>query len=48
MSHRSFNRNNVPYESMKIDKHCKMIDQILNFFTSDLKTTKAIDIKEER
>jgi hypothetical protein len=41
MSHKSFNRNNVPYESMKIDKHCKMIDQILNFFINDHKSNAS-------
>lgn len=34
LSHRSFNRNNVAYESARIDKHCKIIDQILNFLTT--------------
>lgn len=34
LSHRSFNRNNVSYESARIDKHCKIIDQILNFLTT--------------
>ena len=31
-THRSYNRNNVGYESVKIDKHTKIIDQIMNFF----------------
>lgn len=34
LSHRSFNRNNVTYESARIDKHCKIIDQILNFLAT--------------
>ena len=38
-SHRSYNRNNVGYESLKIDKHCKMIDQIMNFIETDTKNS---------
>ena len=31
-THRSYNRNKVGYESIKIDKDCKVIDQIMDFF----------------
>lgn len=48
MSHKSFNRNNVPYESMKLDKHCKMIEQILNFFVNDQKSNVFTEIMEDR
>lgn len=48
MSHRSFNRNNVGYESLKIDKHCKIIDQILNFFINDHRPASPHRIPEER
>lgn len=41
-SHKSFNRNNVVYESTKIDKHCKIIDQMLNFFENDSRTTAKV------
>jgi hypothetical protein len=37
LTHRSYNRNNVAFESNKIDKQCKIIDQIINFFLSDSK-----------
>ena len=37
-THRSYNRNNVGYESTKLDRLAKIIDQIMNFFISDFKT----------
>ena len=46
-THRSYNRNNVVYESIKIDKHCKIIDQIINFFETDIKNMVK-PINEER
>jgi hypothetical protein len=46
-THRSYNRNNVTYESLKIDKHVKIIDQIMNFLENDLRTSVR-PIVEER
>jgi hypothetical protein len=37
MSHRSSNRNNLSSETLRIDKHCRIIDQILNFFSTEQK-----------
>ncbi len=45
-SHKSYNRNNVTYESIKINKHCKIIDQIMNFFLSESKFISKAIIEE--
>lgn len=47
MSHRSFNRNNLPYESQRIDRHCRIIDQLLNFMANEQRNYVR-EIKEER
>jgi len=33
---------------MRIDKNCKIIDQILNFCMTEFKSSKYIAIQEER
>lgn len=45
-SHKSYNRNNVAFESVKIDKLCKILDQILNFFVCDAKEASRMIIEE--